>query len=224
MALVQVFGVTHGNSQQCFALKEILRTHSTSIVLHYCVIINEFWVMTNLRHAHIVEFLGSNIHSDCLSLLTAPVAGTDLCKFLTKDMPSRSSLFLDRSKILVRGISSIVAALDYIHSTPACGSYMAHMDLKPANVLIKNSSFLIADFGIFKFRFLDKIPTTDNIQVAPEYTSPEKEKIRNNDIRMMFDRWGVSSSKSSQSSWVRICRTLQSSAERSSVTYLLTRF
>ena len=165
-----VFEVKHGNSQQSFALKTIVRTSSSSRASQFRACLNEVRVMTTLRHPHIVELLGFYIQPDCFSLLTAPVADTDLSRFMRMEASLGSSLFLDRSKILMRGMSSIAAALNYIHSPPVCG---LHMDLKPANILIKSGNFLVADFGISKFRSLDEIPTTDNIQITPEYAAPE---------------------------------------------------
>ena len=168
-----VFEVTHDNSQQSFALKTIVWTKSSSKASQYRAFINEVRVMKNLRHPHIVELLGSYIHSDCFSLLTAPVADTDLSRFLMMETSLESSLFLHRSRILIQGMSSIAAALNCIHSTPVRGFSMAHMDLKPANILIKDSNFLIADFGTSKLRSFDKMPTTDKIRVTPEYAAPE---------------------------------------------------
>ena len=164
-----------GNSRQSFALKTIGRTDPSSKPSQYRASINEVWVMTTLRHPHIVELLSSYIHPDCLSLLMAPVADTNLSKSSRVRASLGSSLFMDRLRILIRGMSSIAAALNYIHSPPVCQS---HKDLKLANILIKSSSFLIADFGTSKIRSLDKIPTPDNIQVTPEYAAPQTIKSR----------------------------------------------
>ena len=72
------FEVRQGNSQQNFALKTIVRRGPNSKASQYCMFINEVRVMTALRHPHTVELLGSYIDSTCFSLLTAPVADTDL--------------------------------------------------------------------------------------------------------------------------------------------------
>ena len=159
-----VLEVLHSSSQQSFAFKIIARTASTSRASQYRAFINEVRVMATLQHPHIVELFGFNIHPDSFSLLTAPVADTDLSKFLRMKASPRSS------RVLMNGMSSLAAALDYIHSSPVLGT---HNDIKPANILIKDSNFLIADFGISKFRSLGETPTADVVQVTPEYAAPE---------------------------------------------------
>ena len=170
-----VFEVSQGNSQETFALKTIVRTDSNSKSSQYRAFINEVRVMKTLRHPHIVELLGSYIHPGCLSLLMAPVADTDLSKFLRVEASLGSSLFMDRSRTLMRGMICMAAALNYIHSPPISG---CHSDIKPANILIKGGNFFIADFGSCRFRSFDDIPTTDNVQVTPEYAAPETIKSR----------------------------------------------
>ena len=181
-----VFEVGHGNSKQNFALKTIVRKGPSSEASQYRAFVNEVRVMATLRHPHIVELLGSYIHPDCFSLLTAPIADSDLSRFLRMETSLESSFFLDRSRVLMRGMSSIAAAVNYIHSPSIC---IMHADIKPANILIKHNDLFITDFGLSWDWSQKEIPSTDNIRVTPEYAAPETIKRRRQDRRS--DIWSL---------------------------------
>lgn len=167
-----VFEVSHVGSKDTFALKRFKSSRAPD----YDAFKNEVQAMKALRHPHIVEFLDSYVRSGSFSILMAPVADMDLSRYLrtANQLLLDSSAFLKRSTALLRGMSCLVDALAYIHS--GTSSTMSHCDIKPANILVKNDTFLITDFGISTVGSLAGISTKENVQVTPEYAAPETMK------------------------------------------------
>ena len=185
-----VFEVSHRASKETFALKRFK-------VPDFLAFKNEVRIMKALRHPHIVEILDSYVQSDSFSLLMAPVADMDLNEYLTtaEATPLEGSASLDRSETLMRGMSSIAAALQHIHSSSVSHSVW-HGDIKPANILIKDGIFLLADFGVSKMMPHDGTLATEKVQVTfprvqvtPEYAAPEL--IRSGASSPASDIWSL---------------------------------
>ena len=178
-----VFEVSQSDSKQNFALKTIRRKRSgSSDAPDYDAFKNEVRIMKSLRHPHIVQLLDSYVEPERY-LLLLDVADMDLARYLrTADkLPLEGPLFLERSRVLLRGMSSLAAGLKAIHSTSLTDDdrfTIAHCDLKPANILIFNNSFRIADFGVSKMMPRFGPLTIKDMQVTPEYAAPETIKSR----------------------------------------------
>lgn len=170
----EVFEVYHNNSKQSFALKVIPRKRfGLSDSSEQRAFNNEIRIMRNLRHPHIVEFLGSRIQADHFSILMSPVADMDLAEYLTTTRKASltSPAPIDRSSLFRLG-SSIGEALTAVHS-----SGWIHGDIKPANILLsfkseKETSTFTAKLSDFGCATLSP-HHEEQSKVTPKYASPE---------------------------------------------------
>ncbi|KAF2111877.1 kinase-like domain-containing protein [Lophiotrema nucula] len=96
------------------------------------------FLTTLVRHAHLVEIIGSYTDPTYAALIMSPVADCDLTEFLraaTSDARKRSTTRTF--------FGCLAAALAYLHS-----KRIRHKDVKPSNILVQGSNVLITDFGL----------------------------------------------------------------------------
>lgn len=180
-----VLEVSQDDLDRTFALKTIPREQSgPSNALDYDAFKNEVRIMRSLRHPHIVQLLNSYVEPERFSLLLDPVADMDLAEYLrdTEKLLLEGPLFLERSRVLLGGMSSLAAALKETHF-----SSVAHGDIKPSNILIKGENFLLADFGVSKMMSRNGNSNRKNVLASPKYAAPETTKSRTqNEISDIF--------------------------------------
>lgn len=149
--------------------------------------------LNRLRHTHIIQMVGSYLSGRKFSILLYPAADCDLGTFLenTQDLLLPRALGLDtqyysRKRSLQKSLRCIAQALKYIHAENT-----KHMDIKPANILVKLSSspsewwapykIYISDFGISKnFEDLGYSQTDGPTARSVKYCAPE---VFSQDIR-----------------------------------------
>lgn len=166
-----VLEVSLGDPKQTFALKTFRQKHTSPCdVSHYHDFKNEVRMLKALRHPHIIKFVGSYTQAERYSLLLSPVADMDLSRYMrTIEETSSTSLSIrDRSWNLLRGMSSLASALSHIHS-----SSVWHCDIKPANILVKDDRFILADFGLSRFKPARGIPIKKTTGATRTYAPPE---------------------------------------------------
>lgn len=130
-----------------------------------------------LEHPNIVELLGSYTCNGVHSLLF-PVAASNLHDFLrTSDHPD----FRSESDYLF-ALCGLASALDKLHSFVSEDLDIrligCHHDLKPANVLVQDGRFLLADFGLSNLKEVREGSQTlfkprDSEFMAPECEDPD---------------------------------------------------
>ncbi|KAK4503337.1 hypothetical protein PRZ48_004252 [Zasmidium cellare] len=136
---------------------------------------NELDVLQRLKHKHIVKLVGSYTDNRYIGLLTQPVADKNLATFL-KQAPRRNEKE-DHAIRLRSFFGCIATAINYLHNNDT--TRVQHKDIKPANILVKGSKVLIADFGTAKPRAeeaADGTETTLNDTdrfLTAKYTAPE---------------------------------------------------
>lgn len=114
-------------------------------------------VVSKLEHANIVPLLGSVDGS----LIYAYSPGVNLAEALEQGaLPVRRSLKIAQD---------VLSALDYAHSRG-----VIHLDVKPANILIKGERALLTDFGFAKDLGLTAITAPDMMLGTPNYMAPEQ--------------------------------------------------
>ena len=156
-----------------FALKKISRTgffkdDEEGISLFA----NELDILKSLSHRHIVKLVGSYTDRDCIGILMLPVADMNLAQFLRKGLSSQDRE--DRNIKLRSFFGCIATAIDYLHRNEK--KKVRHKDIKPENILVKDYSVFIADFGTSHAWAGENVSgMTEGTQkfFTPKYIAPE---------------------------------------------------
>ena len=98
-------------------------------------------ILRKLRHRHIVEIVSTYTASNTFAFIMSPVAKTDLDQFLYE----RDGSSVNDKQSLLRWIGCLATGLAYLHKEK-----IRHMDIKPANILIKDVNVYFTDFGLAK--------------------------------------------------------------------------
>lgn len=114
-------------------------------------------VLGKLRHDNIVPLLGH----DGSSLIYEYCPGVTLEEAL-----EHGPL---RPRRAVKIVADVLRALQYAHDNG-----VIHLDVKPANILIKGERALLTDFGFAKDLGLTAITSQDMMMGTPSYMAPEQ--------------------------------------------------
>ncbi len=136
------------------------------------------FLLDSLRHPNIIQLLAAYMHDGMYNLLFPP-ADMDLENFLLQQ--SRTTTFEKDSSILkaVQGLSSGLRHLHYFepsgaHMTEASTLlYGTHQDIKPKNVLVRGTDFILADFGLSRLKHIEEGSQTTWKDATYEYGAPE---------------------------------------------------
>ncbi len=165
----QVSEVREPTTGHLYARKQIrVRLDSRSQSIIEDQVQSEVAIMQKLRHPHIASVLFYVRDLDTSSIIMLPVANYDLRFFLESECA-------DNKSAIVRQLDSwfgcLVVALAYAHN-----SRVKHHDIKPSNILIKDGSPYLSDFGSAKeFSELEtSTSTNDLIAGTPVYYAPER--------------------------------------------------
>jgi serine/threonine protein kinase len=154
------------------------------------VLLKEVQALQKLRHAHVVQLVGTYRQGRKFAALLYPVADMDLAEYLEEaryssdehenwvGRPRHERPYRD---ILSKGSLCLISALRYVHE-----SGVKHMDIKPANILLKKYKateaffndirykFYLCDFGIAQVLGPDERSQTETYPgKTPMYASPE---------------------------------------------------
>ena len=103
-------------------------------------LVKEVTILRSVRHPNLVLYMGSNLHSDPMFLVTEYCEGGSLSQVIKKmpEMPLLTKIDLS---------IQVVSAMTYLHS---CEPSIVHRDLKPGNVLLDKTKTVakVCDFGM----------------------------------------------------------------------------
>lgn len=130
-------------------------------------------ILRLLRHPNIIKILGSFLYQSELSLIFLRARGGSLRDLFKGPRPE--DLKSDRSILIaLSGLCSAVCAVhQFVSSKYKLELIGCHHDLKPENVLVEGSTFLLADFGLSRFKEPSDTSETPRRVVHPVYTAPE---------------------------------------------------
>lgn len=136
----------------------------------------EFSALDNLRHPHIVEYIGfwkeagTGMFADRFCVAMKYCNGGDLRQFYKKCLKAASA---PTSEVIVRLMVCVFSALNHSHHM-----HVIHRDIKPANILLANAQdgtiayAQVGDFGLS--RPVDQTMQLVTTRVGtPNYCSPE---------------------------------------------------
>ena len=138
----------------------------------------EIKLMKNLKHDHIVTLVDFIWDGTYIYIIMEYCGGGDLSHFVK----SRSAL---PESICKRFLGQVAAAMQYLRS-----KNIAHMDLKPQNILLssgKNPTLKLADFGFATYFAPEE--TKSSIRGSPLYMAPEMVLDHKYDAKV--DLWSI---------------------------------
>ena len=131
------------------------------------------------RHPNIVELLTAYVHHNITNLLFHP-ADLDLHQLLERS--DRPKAF-DQDHLFFYAMEGLASGLAYLHNYFPRGQqaqgessrsiYGYHHDIKPRNILIRGSEFILADFGLSRLKQIDEDSKTVWKNGTFEYGAPE---------------------------------------------------
>ena len=134
-------------------------------------------ILKVLKHPNIIELLGSYTYRDKHNFIFPLARGGTLADLFKSARPP--ALQSDENIILsLSGLCSAVRATHDLFSEDGMLSRIGcHHDLKPQNVLVDDGTFLLADFGLSRFKELTEGSATSYKFVGGFYVAPECEDL-----------------------------------------------
>lgn len=166
--------------REVFAVKCVLKSKMTKTESD--AIVAEISILKKIKHDFIVEMKDFNWDSHYIYIIMEYCGGGDLSKYI------KSHLRLSE-KVCRRFLQQLGAALKFLRS-----KNIAHMDLKPQNILISSNDpkfsgpvLKLADFGFAQYFTSDE--TKSAMRGSPLYMAPEMVLSQRYDARV--DLWSV---------------------------------
>jgi len=134
-------------------------------------LVQEVEVLQQLRHPHIIRFLGTYSRGDSLSIFLSPVAEVTLSVWLDKhavDIPSYGRD--DMTKMF----GCLASSVRYLHEKRPL---IKHMDIKPQNILVMEGEYefpnlVLSDFGISEIS-KESLSNAGSGPMTRRYCAPE---------------------------------------------------
>ncbi len=148
-----------------------------------------------IRHSNIVELLGSYTHRTEHNLLF-PLYPLDLSSFIESD--ERYGDFIDNITFY-SALTDLSSAIETIHnlsvSIPGHQKPLSrigyHHDIRPKNILVSRSTFILADFGLARFKEAGEDSKTRWKSGIGDYIAPEcmDEEFNHQQTGRSIDIW-----------------------------------
>lgn len=142
-------------------------------------------ILNHISHLNILELLASYTH-DKKHNLVFPLAEPE---------PEPTSFNSDETLLIaLAGLSSGIEHVhNFVESKIDLSRIGCHHDLRPKNILVSKNIFLLADFGLSRFKNSSENSKTAFKTGGGDYLAPECEDSDNNfeklDIRRSSDIW-----------------------------------
>ena len=172
------------HAHQLFAQKTFLLRHSRRRYMEE-MIRNEVSLLQQLQHPHIVYIYCTYELANRYSLVMCPLADFDLETFLHNPVLKDEFVAINDARtksdeslptILTKWLLCLSNTVQFIHTQG-----IRHKDIKPRNILIKERSVFLADFGSGHSFYLEENSTTEGpsyghtrMYSAPEVIAEEK--------------------------------------------------
>lgn len=136
-------------------------------------------ILNHLKHPNIVEVLTSYTRKDRHNLIFPLAEGGTLDDLLSTER--NLTPFISNESFLV-GLVGLSSALDHVHNfITKCNIKLeligCHHDLRPKNILLSGQVFILADFGLSKFKPSTEDSATPFKKGQDYYLAPECEDL-----------------------------------------------
>jgi serine/threonine protein kinase len=136
-------------------------------------------VLKRLKHPNVVELLGAYTYGGKHNLIFPFAQGGSLADLMKDPRPSS----FRRDEDILIALAGLCSAVCTVHEQLSDDRTLlgigCHHDLKPANVLVDNSRFLLADFGLSRFKDSSEDSQTCYKSVVGSCVAPECENFNN---------------------------------------------
>jgi serine/threonine protein kinase len=136
-------------------------------------------ILKLLKHPNIVELLGAYTYRGKHNLIFPLAQGGSLADLMKGPKPLTFRRDEDITIALAGLCSAVCAVHERLSDDRALLGIGCHHDLKPANILVDNSRFLLADFGLSRLKDSSEDSQTSYKNVGGSYVAPECENINN---------------------------------------------
>ena len=138
-------------------------------------------ILRLLKHSNVVELLGAYTYRGKHNLIFSFARGGTLADLLKSARPP--AFQSDENIILaLSGLCSVVRAIhNLFNEDDTLTRIGCHHDLKPHNILVDDSTFLLADFGLSRFKDPKGGSATSYKDVGGCYVAPECEDFSESD-------------------------------------------
>ena len=139
-----------------------------------------------LRHPNIVELLGVYTYNGMHNFLFPLASEGNLAKLFQSE---RSPYFQSNEDYFVAlaGLGSAVCAM-HDYSSESLRAIGCHHDLKPSNVLVDKSDFILADFGLSRLKESPQTSSTLSKDARGDYLAPECEDLEDDCEKQIIHR------------------------------------
>ncbi|KAJ6797299.1 mitogen-activated protein kinase kinase kinase 3-like [Iris pallida] len=158
------------NSREC--LKQLNQASFFSILSNI-----EITLLSQLSHPNIVQYFGSELVDDTLSVYLEYVSGGSIHKLLQEYGPFREPVIRSYARQIISGLA-------YLH-----GRNTIHRDIKGANILVDpNGEVKLADFGMAKH--ISAYTSIRSFKGSPYWMAPEV-IMNGNGYNLSVDIWSL---------------------------------
>ncbi|XP_064538451.1 serine/threonine-protein kinase Nek3 [Drosophila montana] len=150
------------NDRKVCVKRIIMRNPKSELAL----IKEEIYIISQLRHPHIVQFIRYFMHSGTVNIVMEYASNGTMRDVIQRTSQNANGL-LDKARLL-RFFSDMILGLEYLHIR-----HVIHRDIKPENMLLDaNDRVKYADFGISNVHAPDKQQPWQ-VLGTPLYMAPE---------------------------------------------------
>ena len=137
------------------------------------LIMREADIHSKITHPNIVQFIGTCVEKDRVSIVTELVAGSNMDDLIYSGYIVRGEKLDRRQKLELA--ADVARGVSYLHEHQP---QIIHQDLKPANILVdeREVTAKICDLGLAKIQSHSIASSTNALILAgtPEYMAPER--------------------------------------------------